>query len=243
MRTAVMDAGQPGLEISIGKHPERCSDSKLSGCPANAAGLTGLFGNPGLTGRGKLGHIANPWRCLVKYYNELNMGEGVAGTDQIGASTTVLYTCMGITFVNRQKRFGGVYHYPSGSMKNGNVVDTIRQMANDIAPDEIVLTPAASDGMFGGSSRDDIEDVTDLLNFLCHKVTQAEANFCARLYWTDSGPVFNEQLENAPNPEAVPQQFRSTMSIGKREMHGNVWYYGGDGERKGVLEQKGYVIL
>ena len=173
----------------------------------------------------------------MKYYNGLNMGEGVAGTDQIGAATTVIYSCMGIAFVNRQKRFGGLYHYPSGSIGNANVIGTIRQMANDIAPDEIVLTPAGAEGSVWRSSQDDIESVTEWLRFLCDNVTLAEARSSAQLHWNDTGPVFNTMLENGPNPENVPENFRTTMSQGKRELVANVWYYGGDGETKGMLEQ------
>lgn len=173
----------------------------------------------------------------MKYFNGLNMGEGIAGPDAVGAATTVIYSCMGIAFVNRERRFGRLYHYPSCAVQNGNVIGTIRQMANDIAPDEIVLTPAQSDGMTGGSSRDDIEDVRDLLASLCRQVTLAPARISAELFWRIDGPVFNRTPENGPEPKAVPERFRSTMSQGARELEANIWYYGGDGEQKDVLEQ------
>jgi len=174
----------------------------------------------------------------MKYFNGLNMGEGIAGTDEIGAATTVIYTCMGVAFVNRKRRIGGLYHYPAKALGNPNVANTIRQMASDIGPDEIVLTPAGSMGFGGmGSGEDDIEAMLDFLRTLSGKVTRADPADDAKLFWRDGEPIFNVKPGNGPKSQAVPEVFRWTMSQGKRELEANIWYYGGDGETMGVLEQ------
>ena len=176
----------------------------------------------------------------MQYFNGLNMGEGIAGPSNIGAATTVIYSCMGIAFVNRQKSFGGLYHYPAKSLDNKNVVSTIQQMFNDLQPDEIVLTPAQSTGPGMGS---DVEDIDESIKFLkalgnqSHKVTRANPRSLAVLTWTQNGtPVFNE-VPGDQEERNVDQRYRSTMSTGRRELEGNIWYYGGDGETPGVLEQ------
>ena len=79
----------------------------------------------------------------MKYFNGLNMGEGIAGPSTIGMATTVTYSCMGIAFVNTALRFGGLYHYPAEALGNANVRGTIVQMSNDIWPDQIVLMTSA----------------------------------------------------------------------------------------------------
>jgi hypothetical protein len=174
----------------------------------------------------------------LKFFNGLNMGEGIAGPSTIGAATTVIYTCMGIAFVNRKRRFGGLYHYPATSLNNLNVVFTIRQMFNDIGAEEIVLTPAkdASGTGTSGSSKDDIREVTESLGDFGVTVTVATASSLAILTWDGSTPVFN-QLPGSIKEQEVPVEFRLTMSTGKRELEGDIWYYGGDGETSGVLEQ------
>jgi hypothetical protein len=179
----------------------------------------------------------------LKYFNGLNMGEGIAGPSTIGLATTQMYTCMGIAMVNRTRRFGGLYHYPANSLGNPNVVGTIQQMANDIAPDEIVLTPAQSMG-FGalasksGSEPDDVEALTKFLGGCGGTLTVAAPGSTAILTWNGSGPVFNQAPDGLDVVDAgVPDTTRQTMSAGKRDLEGNIWYYGGDGETDGVLEQ------
>jgi hypothetical protein len=174
----------------------------------------------------------------MKYFNGLNMGEGIAGPSTIGMSTTVIYTCMGIAFVDRHRRFGGLYHYPAASMNNSNVTGSMRQMANDIQPDEIVLTPASSMGFGDGSRQDDIEAVTEFLQSLCGTVNRAAPAGAAQLIWRDSEPIFNRQPEGLdPVAISVTATTRITMSTGGRELEANIWYYGGDGETPGVLQQ------
>lgn len=173
-------------------------------------------------------------------YFQLNMGEGIAGPATIGAGTTVIYSCMGIAFVNRPKKFGGMYHYPAKNLSQ-NVTATIRQMVQDIQPTEISLTPASSDGNpLMGSRQDDIEAVIEYLGTLSTvKVEILKSASTANLIWIDGVPKLNASIKERRDvePEHVNETIRSKMSSGKRELEGDVWYYGGDGETRGVLEQ------
>jgi hypothetical protein len=180
----------------------------------------------------------------MKYFNGLNMGEGIAGPDTIGLSTTVIYSCMGIALVNTATRTGGLYHYPANALGNANVTATLRQMINDIRPDQVHVTPAATDA-FGrnGSDRDDIAGVVAYLRATANvvPVQEAAAN-AAQLVWQAAGPVYNVQPANAPqplvgDPTAVSAETRTTMSSGARQLEAGIWYYGGDGETDGVLNQ------
>lgn len=174
----------------------------------------------------------------MKYFNGLNMGEGVAGPSTIGAATTAIYSCMGIAFVNRKALFGGLYHYPSKCMGNLNVTSTIRQMFNDVKPDEIVLTPAqdtSGNGVFG-SSKGDISDVHEFLKDLGGKVTIADAGSLAVLTWQNDAPVFNRLPDNQTVVD-IPAKMRVIMKSTQRELEASIWYYGGDGETDGVLDQ------
>lgn len=174
----------------------------------------------------------------MKYFNGLNMGEGVAGPSTIGTATAAIYSCMGINFVNRKALFGGLYHYPSKSMGNLHVTSTIRQMFNDVKPDEIVLTPAqdASGTGTSGSSKGDITDVFEFLKDLGGKVTIADARSLAVLTWQNDAPVFN-QLPESQTVVDIPANMCVIMKSTQRELEGNIWYYGGDGETDGVLDQ------
>jgi len=180
-----------------------------------------------------------PRGATVRYFDHLNMGEGVAGPDSIATRTTQLYNCMGIALVNRAKRFGGLYHYPSRRItSNPNVTGTIQQMSNDIKPDEIVLTPAPKMMGMGGSSETDIEDVIEFLTKLA-KVTRTDDAYytTAVLFWDKNGPVFNRSPGDSAKSEPVPQELRGTMNTGGRGLMAHIWYYGGDGEVSGVLDQ------
>lgn len=174
----------------------------------------------------------------MRFFNGLNMGEGIAGPSTIGAATTAIYSCMGVAFVNRKLHFGGLYHYPATSLNNMNVVFTMRQMFNDISPDEIVLTPAQDTTGTGtsGSYGYDVDEMTEFLQGFGAKVTVAAGQSLAVLYWKDDQPVFN-QLPNGMKPEGVPTEIRIVMNSHKREIEGDIWYYGGDGEVSGVLLQ------
>ncbi len=176
----------------------------------------------------------------MKYFNGLNMGEGIAGPSTVGMATTVTYSCMGIAFVNTALRFGGLYHYPAEALGNANVRGTIVQMSNDIWPDQIVLTPAKPDTYSGngGSTKEDITAVGELLRTLCGNVTVAPAAVSSQLTWAGTAPVFNTPPGGIDTvEEEVDLKLRYTMSSGKRELEADIWYYGGDGETEGVLEQ------
>ncbi|MFC0204957.1 hypothetical protein [Novosphingobium soli] len=174
----------------------------------------------------------------MKYFNGLNMGEGIVGGSDVGMRTTQIYTCMGIAFANTRTQRGGLYHYPADCLGNANVVGTIRQMLNDVAPDVVVVTPAMAQGygQLTGSSRDDIDGVEALLKQLgAPSVTVAEPRTSAVLVWNATGPVFNEVPDETGR--AVASEIRGTMSTGRRELEAGVWYYGGDGEQGDLLDQ------
>jgi hypothetical protein len=179
----------------------------------------------------------------MKYFNGLNMGEGIAGPSTIGASTTVIYTCMGIALVNIKTLIGRLYHYPASYMHNTNVTNTIRSMINDIKPTEIHLTPAANGGFQNsGSDKDDVQQMMNFLKGLVsYDVTLEEAANSALLIWKNDKPMFNQHPYKLgirePNDASIKPETRKKMSTGKREMEANIWYYGGDGEEEGVLEQ------
>lgn len=180
----------------------------------------------------------------MHYYRDLNMGEGIAGSNNVGAATSVLYSCIAIAFVNQGRQWGGLYHYPSSMMRNPNVAQTVHQMASDIQPDQIVITPAARMAMHGGGSVDhDIEDVRRTLAIVSPgaKITVTKPSTSAQFFWVDGAPVFNVQPHNLEPPiddenMSLPD-FRIIMSHSPRRVHGNALYYGGDGETSGVLGQ------
>jgi hypothetical protein len=174
----------------------------------------------------------------MRYY-QLNMGEGIAGPESIGAGCTTTFSCMGIAFVNRAKKFGGLYHYPANCLDR-NVTATIGQMIQDIQPTEIYLTPAPADSMgWQGSTPEDVEAVS---KFLC---SQSTAEFqllkpaAQTLIWVEGQPVLNMPVAKQKDldPQRVSLTTRSKMSSGARQLEGDVWYYGGDGEIEGVLQQ------
>jgi hypothetical protein len=172
------------------------------------------------------------------------MGEGISCLSDVGLATTQIYSCMGIAFVNRATRRGGLYHYPAGTLGEGalnaNVQNTIRQMFNDINPDEVCVTPAGDQGITGnGSSQNDIADVLNYLRSINRgvRITPGTRGAFATLTWNDDGPVYNAKPPAGMQANSVPTTYRQTMSSGQREVEGNIWYYGGDGETEGVLSQ------
>jgi hypothetical protein len=173
------------------------------------------------------------------YFNGLNMGEGIAGPSDIGMSTTWMLTCMGVALVNRAASRGGLYHYPANTLSNPNVSGTMRQMFNDIRPDEVVLTPAPKDAIgSGGSTHEDITAVSDFFTGLGRSVTLVDTKTSAQLTWVAGSPRFNQPPDGKFETAApISEATRNTMSVGKRELEGNIWYYGGDGESGEVLEQ------
>ncbi|SFF95603.1 hypothetical protein SAMN05518801_104139 [Novosphingobium sp. CF614] len=173
------------------------------------------------------------------YYGSLNMGEGIVGGSQVAMSTTQIYTCMGIAFINTRGLRGGLYHYPADAIGNANVADTIRQMYNDVAPDLVVVTPASDGGYNGsGSNRFDIEKVTDFLKKLGGAtVTRAEPGNSAQLYWKNQQPVLNSKEMGGEDDREISTTVRTTMNSGGRQIEAGIWYYGGDGETTGVLDQ------
>ncbi len=182
----------------------------------------------------------------MRFYEELHMGEGVSGSVDVGASTSALYSCIGIAFVNRQSGLGGLYHYPARTLQYPDVRETIRQMINNIQPDEIVLTPASrAVGMGMGAGQDDIDLLAGVLGELSPGtvVRIALEGVAAQLFWANGNPVFNrlpdgvEPSDEMVEPEMVQSDLRQNMHPFPRPLGGGDMYYGGDGETSGVLEE------
>lgn len=178
----------------------------------------------------------------MKYFNGLNMGEGIVGGPTIGMSTTAIYSCMGIAIVNKARQIGGLYHYPAKTITQANVSGTLGQMINDVQPDEIYLTPATP--MMGvGSEKSDIAAVAAFLKQMAAiEVTIAPPRaedkpyVSAQLTWVNGAPVYNVHPDGAE--DAGPgKDMRKTMNTARRQVEADIWYYGGDGETDGVLDQ------
>jgi hypothetical protein len=162
------------------------------------------------------------------------MGEGIAASSSNSMSTSVIYSCMGIAFINRTTQRGGLYHYPAGTCQNPNVAGTIRQMCNDIQPDQIMVTPAKMAGGFVvnyGSKPEDVAAVVNLLKQLnCQNIQMAEAGSLASLSWQGGQPVFNEPIGTGEGLSIPQPSMRQTMSTTGRQIGSDAWYYGVDGE-------------
>lgn len=102
----------------------------------------------------------------MRAYYTVEQGEGIAGGYRaIGATTTAIYSCMGIMFFNHLTTWGGLYHYPAMGLDDDRVPDTIESMIAEIRPSEIHLTPAL-DPMGLGLGGSDPNDVQDVVTFL-----------------------------------------------------------------------------
>lgn len=99
------------------------------------------------------------------FYYSLDQGEGIAGLlSEVGAKTTTLFSCSGITMINEGSDLGGLYHYSCRSMSYPNVKSTLTAMLSEIAPAVIHVTPAQA--MLG--VREDViaEDLREVVGFL-----------------------------------------------------------------------------
>jgi hypothetical protein len=181
----------------------------------------------------------------MRYFNTLNMGEGLVGPSTVAMSTTTLHSCMGIVLANTETRIGGVFHYPALGMRHIVILTAIRQMIADVAPDELRLTPAAPH-MGAGSRPDDIETLSEHLElFADRRVVIEQPRVSANLIWCDDVPWFNVPTANPPaalqattltlRSAAVPQALRAAMDAQGRQMEGVLWYYGGNAEIPGVM--------
>lgn len=176
----------------------------------------------------------------MRHFSGLNMGEGIAGGQQIAISTSQIYSCMGIAFANTQTHWGGLYHYPANAVDNPNVAGTILQMYNDVKPDIVVVTPAGNpNGVWGiGSTQHDIQDVMNfLLQVGAAPVLGPPNATYAQLSWNLGAPVFNGADFSNFDEVRAPAQVRGQLCLTGRLLRAGVWYYGGNGEVQGMLNQ------
>lgn len=159
------------------------------------------------------------------YFDKLKVGEGIAGPSTIGLGTPLTRDGISIAFVNRMEQVGGLYHCPARQFRNAAISGTIRQMINDIEPDEIVVTPPASRG--NGCSEADVEAVTEFLRGTGIWVTVKDSGHNAQLLWRWGDPVLNERPCAQPAPQcsgaAMPEGIGGVPS---RKLTANIWCYG-----------------
>ena len=173
-------------------------------------------------------------------YNGLNMGEGVVGGTNVSMQTSQMYSCTGVAMVNSAERRGGLYHYPAGMLNNQNVSNTLTSMAQDVKPNRIALTPAQSMGGFNVATIDEA-DLRGLTGHLHNQapgaaIQRLEPSTLAGLSWNNDQPSFGSHGRDSGEVE-VPNNYRATMAPQPRPLDGGASYYGGDGERPGVLDQ------
>ena len=173
-------------------------------------------------------------------YNDLHMGEGVVGGTNVSMQTGPLYSCTGVAMANRAEQRGGLYHYPSNTLDNQNVSNTLTSMTHDVRPDEIALTPAQGMG-YSAVTTNDRADNDRLAGHLRNQapganVHKLQPSSLAGLSWNNGQPSFGSHGRDSGEVE-VPEDYRGTMATQTRPLDGGASYYGGDGERRGVLDQ------
>ena len=189
----------------------------------------------------------------MRFYEHLNMGEGISGPGDVGAGTSVLYSCSGIAFANLTTQTAGLYHYPASTSNNSQVETTIQQMINNIQPNEIVITPPDPPRISGlhmpgfDLVQNDIEAVRQMLQRLSPnaRIVIASPSAAAQFLWRHGKPVYNSppsmrdsmSLDEEDGIQA-PENLRERMSLVPQPLGGGVMYYGGNGERRGALDQQ-----
>jgi hypothetical protein len=166
----------------------------------------------------------------VLYYSGIKEGVGIAGPSSIEIGTTTMYSCIGIVFVTRNYRFGGLYHYPACTIFTAPVQATIIQMLNDIGPSDIVLTPAGGDGnRLQVTIPSDLDDVKTFLKVVWPGVTVylAPAARAAYLRWQNGIPQFNRGAPADGQYRRAPARVRNAFNPSGRELEAGIWYYGG----------------
>jgi hypothetical protein len=142
---------------------------------------------------------------MADCYENIDMGFGVSAPFGVELRTTVIFSCMGIAFLNKTSKICGLYHYPAKAIRDPAVIGTILSMANSIKPDAIHLTPAkGSTGIMAeGSSQQDIDAVVAELRKAGYVQPVIEArNSSASICWEGSQPRMN-QPTRASSPQDI----------------------------------------
>jgi hypothetical protein len=165
-------------------------------------------------------------------YYSLEMAEGIAGDyTTVGATTTAIYSCMGILFLNATSRRGGLYYYPAKGLENPYVQPTIIAMYNQLQPNRILLTPAKGDGR--GSQGSGLDNVTKVLEFfqkLGKQVEVQQRENVANYFWEDGRLHVNENPPDTATRREM-SKFEDTFNSQARTISTTVEYYGFNGEK------------
>ncbi|MFT4542822.1 MAG: hypothetical protein ACI835_005291 [Planctomycetota bacterium] len=171
----------------------------------------------------------------MKYYGDLNMGEGMAGPCPIALCTTAIFSCMGIAMVNSQSGMAGMYHYPANRASDEQVCGTLRQMLNDIEPSLVVITPAAAiEGSYTGSTPVDVAAIFAFIQGVTRKQPQVYASEHLACLIVRAP---NDVTFNIPPPQLgrdvvqIIQDVRTRYDPEGRYVAGNLMYYGRDREQ------------
>jgi hypothetical protein len=172
-------------------------------------------------------------------YYKVEMGEGIAGPlSTVGAKTTELYSCSGITMINEKSKLGGLYHYPSGCHGLNVVQSAIIAMLNYVQPTMIYVTPAEETAPGMGSKKDDL---IALATFLIKtkasgaKLEKRDAKTWAN-YWQGAEVQINVPLQSAEEPgRARLDTVENVFAAGPRALGNGVFYFGVNGEKNSSL--------
>jgi len=133
----------------------------------------------------------------------IEMGQGVVVPFGNDLQTSAMPSCLGIAFINRQKRMAGLFHYPAKAFSGGReavraIAATMVAMNIDLEPEEIYFTPAMSHrsafaAQQEGSSPQDIENLDYFLKkyFAFATLAKLPASAFAGVNTSDGTITFN----------------------------------------------------
>lgn len=138
---------------------------------------------------------------MLEFYENIQMGEGMSGSDDTGFGTSAMYSCIGVAFVNLATRKGGLYHYPANTLSDNIVWQTLRQMIDAIRPSSIVITPAQSFMLGGGSEASDVARLRNVLTDISAgaMIRVVQSGNSAQLLWNNGAPQFNCRPHDVAN--------------------------------------------
>jgi hypothetical protein len=133
----------------------------------------------------------------------IEMGQGVVAPFGNDLQTSAMPSCLGIAFINKQRRMAGLFHYPakafSGERDEVRAIGaTMVAMNIDFDPQEIYVTPAMSHrsahaAQQEGSSPEDIKNLEYFLKkyFGFATITNLPASAFASVTTSDGNITFN----------------------------------------------------
>lgn len=141
----------------------------------------------------------------------IEMGQGIVLTGEAGIQTSTIYNCVLIAGYNEENGKFGAYHYPSKMLERGKGDDEgvradMKMWVRELAPTEVILVFARSDGMVGGTSGKDKENLIDWVRRKCGvdpgttEAVKAVAVYKGGKFWAGAGnmPEAATALEGEP---------------------------------------------